>query len=310
MIRGKRVAIIGAGLGGLALGQALKSFPTLQVMIFEKDQSAVHRSQGYQIGIHGYGLQSLKLLNPAGLEDLLKENPMDGVIIGSGLGEIDAWVKFPTGGSFLVNRWKLRDVLFHDLRDKIQWNKSFHHYEEVGDVVKVFFDDGSIEECDLLIGADGVGSRVRKQYRPDLVFQPTGYGSIAGYMDLSTISPTVFDKIRAMTELVQGNLVRLQLSHRQSLLCMRFTANNLQPHILWVVSFDKEYSKEVFGKEISGEMLIDAIKMELLKRVHLADAAIHEVIAQTPVRTFIIKRIICPWFRLRIHMSDQWGTSL
>lgn len=69
MIRGKRVAIIGAGLGGLALGQALKSFPTLQVMIFEKDQSAVHRSQGYQIGIHGYGLQSLKLLNPAGLED-------------------------------------------------------------------------------------------------------------------------------------------------------------------------------------------------------------------------------------------------
>lgn len=287
MIQGKRVAIIGAGLGGLALGQALKSFPAgVRVMIFEKDQSAVHRSQGYQIGIHGYGLQSLKLLNLTGLEDLLKENPMDGVIIGSGLPAIDAWVRFPTGGSFLVNRWKLRDVLLHDLSDKIQWNKSFHHYEVVGDVVKVFFDDGSIEECDLLIGADGVGSHVRKQYRPDLEFQSTGYGSIAGYLDLSTISPIVFDKIRTLTELVQGNLVRLQLSHRQSLLCMRFIASNLQPHILWVVSFDKEYSKEVFGKEISGGMSTDAIKLELLKRVHLADAAIHEVIAHTPSENF------------------------
>ena len=53
------ILIIGAGLGGLALGQGLRKLG-IPFQIFERDASIGARLQGYRIRISGEGLDALK----------------------------------------------------------------------------------------------------------------------------------------------------------------------------------------------------------------------------------------------------------
>jgi 2-polyprenyl-6-methoxyphenol hydroxylase-like FAD-dependent oxidoreductase len=66
-----------------------------------------------------------------------------------------------------VSRWLLRNALLHKSRSFVKFGKTFQQYEKLPNgAVNVCFDDGSAEEFDLLVGADGVGSRVRNQLLP------------------------------------------------------------------------------------------------------------------------------------------------
>jgi 2-polyprenyl-6-methoxyphenol hydroxylase-like FAD-dependent oxidoreductase len=68
----------------------------------------------------------------------------------------------------------------------VRWGKEFVKYEHIdGGRVRAHFVDGSVAEGDVLIGADGANSRVRRQYLPHLRRLDLGVTNIAGRFPLT-----------------------------------------------------------------------------------------------------------------------------
>lgn len=67
-----------------------------------------------------------------------------------------------------ADRAVLRDVLIRGLDSYVTFGKKFVNYETVGNAVIAHFADSTAIRGSLLVGADGAGSRVRKQHVPNL----------------------------------------------------------------------------------------------------------------------------------------------
>ena len=103
-----------------------------------------------------------------------------------------------------VSRITLRQVLLSGLDGVVQFGKTFTHYQEgVSGRVIAHFDDGTTAEGDILVAADGGGSRVRRQFLPGARRIDTGVVGIAGKVFLDDKT-----RPRLAPELLQGlNLV-------------------------------------------------------------------------------------------------------
>ncbi|CAG8524536.1 10123_t:CDS:2 [Funneliformis mosseae] len=185
-----KVIIIGAGPGGLALYHALiknKDKKEFDVKIFERDSSPKERWQGYHIALNYLGTRSLLNCVPSSITSILQKailNPIPNVEFhGASLidnkgtlllhppskqfKDFNELVKVPDELSVMITyRDRLRDVLLEGV--PVTWGKKCIRYEETKDGVCVMFDDGSQDFCDILVGADGINSPVRKQRLPEL----------------------------------------------------------------------------------------------------------------------------------------------
>ncbi|CAB4379165.1 unnamed protein product [Rhizophagus irregularis] len=182
------VIIIGAGLGGLTFYHALiknKDKKEFNVKIFERESGPQDRWQGYHIGINNYGARSLINCIPSSIASNLPKatpNPIPnleyhGFSLADHTGSLllrpptkqvkDIYEVANSNFSIIIAyRDRLRDVLLENV--PVQWGKKCIGYEETDDGVWVLFEDGSKEFCDILVGADGVNSPVRKQKLPEL----------------------------------------------------------------------------------------------------------------------------------------------
>jgi 2-polyprenyl-6-methoxyphenol hydroxylase-like FAD-dependent oxidoreductase len=80
-----------------------------------------------------------------------------------------------------VSRTRLRQVLLAELDGVLHLGATFTHYEErVDGRIVAHFEDGSCAEGDVLVAADGGGSRVRRQFLPQAERIDTGVAAIAG----------------------------------------------------------------------------------------------------------------------------------
>lgn len=154
------IAIVGAGLGGLALARVLH-VNGMDSVVYERESSRGARGQGGMLDIHS----GQRALREAGLIDQFYE-------IARGEGQ-DMRLLEPDGTLLLqedtpddaplerpeVDRADLRNLLLDSLpEDVVRWGHAFTSADNNG---LLHFADGSSATHDLMVGADGAQSRVR-----------------------------------------------------------------------------------------------------------------------------------------------------
>jgi salicylate hydroxylase len=164
---GRRIAVVGAGIGGLTLAIALRR-AGIDVDLYE--QTAELREVGAAVALSANGTRFFEQfgLTPrlaehwAEVQALIWRDGRDGRVIG----------KHPVGPSYRerfgapyvgIHRADLQAVLSSAVGlDRIHLSKRLVDIDDSGPQAVLRFDDGSRAEADLVIGADGARSFVRR----------------------------------------------------------------------------------------------------------------------------------------------------
>ena len=185
-----RVAIVGAGIGGLALAHGLVK-AGLDVTVYERDPSPRHRNQGYRIHISPVGEEALAALLPDAVRRRVIETATHpGDLVAGFDTELNLSFEqvFPRGGPetvSAVDRYAFRRALMTGLDGVLEFGKQFASYVETDDGVEITFADGTSARADVVVGADGVGFRVRAQFMPEYDVVDIGVRCVYGKIPLT-----------------------------------------------------------------------------------------------------------------------------
>ncbi|KAI0487268.1 FAD/NAD(P)-binding domain-containing protein [Xylaria cf. heliscus] len=163
------VLIIGAGVAGLTLAQGLR-LHSVAFRVFERHPQS-HASQGHRFRISKEGQSALDSVLSPRLRSLFRDTAAERHRFEPryvDARKLDYPEPTPVDPeSMPLDRAWIRRLLSLDLDDAIEYGKDFESYEVVDGRVHVKFTDGSIVRGRILVGADGVKSRVRRQLQPD-----------------------------------------------------------------------------------------------------------------------------------------------
>lgn len=199
MAKQRRVAVVGAGIGGLTAALALRS-RGLDATVYEKGPDLAMANAGNGLVVWHNAVRCLKLL---GLQDELDEIglPLDAYHWCSASGKrLSEWSiaagAARTGfGAYTVSRPALHGMLARAASSQVEFGRNLVGWARNGDGVLLTFADGSEETADLLVGADGLRSRVRQGIVPHE--PPPEYAGISAWQglvaaDKSVVPPGVF----------------------------------------------------------------------------------------------------------------------
>ncbi|MFH8252707.1 FAD-dependent oxidoreductase [Microbacterium sp. B2969] len=170
------VLIAGGGIGGLCLAQGLRK-AGISCAVYEAT-SAIAQT-GYRLHMNALGGGALRECLPDNLYELYLQTSrrtprreMFVVIDAQGRDLLTRPHIGPPNDSdrphTAVNRRTLRQILATGLDDVLHFGRTAVGYEVDADGVRLMFEDGSSTTGDVLIGADGIHSRVRSQLLPDV----------------------------------------------------------------------------------------------------------------------------------------------
>ncbi|MGD1700725.1 FAD-dependent oxidoreductase [Dapis sp. BLCC M229] len=162
----EKVAIIGAGPGGLATAIALRE-QGIDAHVYEKARE--FRPIGAGVGLHPNGLRCLDAIKP-GIVDTLKCSgcQVQRVTLKTSTGETITTYENPMmkkygEATLTIWWWRLQQILASELpSDVIHLNYHCIGFEQNENSIITHFENGKTVAADLLIGADGVNSTVRE----------------------------------------------------------------------------------------------------------------------------------------------------
>ena len=177
----KKIAIIGAGIGGLIMANLLQKNPDFQFIIYEKGETLnLEEGFGLQLSVNSIsilnqiGFSSLsksEIYHPAKLDFYSNENKICDLDLTQFNSETKKYTTLKR--STLIKF--LKDKLFSNL---IRFNKTIKSVEQDRDILKIKFNDGDNEEVDYLVVSDGVFSQT-KSIIEKKIFKPNYYGAVA-----------------------------------------------------------------------------------------------------------------------------------
>lgn len=187
-----RAVIVGAGIGGLTAAIALRQ-AGVDAVVCERATglAAIQAGGGIHVWHNGMrGLQRIGLgdeVEALGGRTAAVERAEFSTWRGKPLttwpiGDLEREVSAPTVG---VVRRELHDVLLRGAGEEaLRLGKNLIAFEENGNRVTARFEDGSEEQGDILIGADGMRSAVRAQIRGHEEPRFAGYASWQAFADI------------------------------------------------------------------------------------------------------------------------------
>ena len=181
-----RVIIIGAGVGGLCAAIALQQYG-FDVKVYEKVK---------KLGEVGAGLtlwsNALHVLRALGVADAviaagsklqLSQIRADNgeTLFDARTDEMEAKYGEPV---VAIHRAALHEILINTLKpDTLRLDMTCAKFEQEEKKVTVHFENGESDSADVLIGADGIHSIVRKQMFPGIQLRYSGYTAWRGVVE-------------------------------------------------------------------------------------------------------------------------------
>ncbi|KAI5917497.1 hypothetical protein F4810DRAFT_696167 [Camillea tinctor] len=195
-----RVIIIGAGLAGSLMANGLMR-NDIDVQVYEREERHSKR-EGFQIRLTTPAIVGMRAcLSPEHLRSVVEKfGPASGMeseaprVVHKDFTLLLDLGKYPTyGKNAPINRGTLRDALSDPIFDagKVQYEKCFDSYEVINEgmaqeCIRVWFHDGSKDDCHLLIGADGSYSKVNAQVGLNSIKPIKQHVALAAKCDLPT----------------------------------------------------------------------------------------------------------------------------
>jgi len=187
-----QIAIVGAGPGGLTAAIILHN-QGHHVRVYESDPSVDHRGQGGTLDLHADSGQAA--LRRAGLLDefraIARHEDQETTSIDPVTGLIEPTPPHPGEDADRpeIDRGSLRTLLLGALPENyIVWNARLDHIDTAAQGRHgLIFQDGSRSEADVVLGADGAWSRVRRALS-SAVPSYTGITFLEGWIENPTVA--------------------------------------------------------------------------------------------------------------------------
>lgn len=196
--RDQPVLIVGAGISGLCLAQALNK-AGIPFRVFERDAARDSRPQGYRLKLQADASKALAEMLPESIYHEFQTScailsvgetnfsPFSGNIThsrsGGGLSG-----KLGLSPTYTVDRATFRRTLTKGIEDRVTFNKDLEGFtlDDHSSKVSVTFKDGEVIHGRFIVGADGLNSAVRRQYLPSHSFKDTGAICIYGKTQMTS----------------------------------------------------------------------------------------------------------------------------